>query len=150
MKAKLGILGAWLVMAACTSGDPPSFESFEIWDGQPESAGATLVRPTADGTLTLRLDRLYTGRARLRTSGRGERCIYRIFSFSWNPPSRQFNCTPETAERQIIDEGIPTWRGDVSRVNEHRLTISVAEYDSASRSELNRFTPHTFNVTFQP
>ncbi len=139
-----------LAGAACRSDDPPTLDSYEIWDGPPGGASARQVMPGPDGTLTLSLDRMYTGRAYLRTSGRADRCIYRVFSYTWDPPSRQFNCWPETGEHMTIDEGIPTWRGDVSRVTDYRLTISVAEYDSEQRTELSRYTPHTYTVVFRP
>ena len=128
--------------------DPPTLESFEIWDGAPGSVNSQRVIPATDGSIALRLDRLYTGRALLRTSARVDRCIYRVFSYTWSQPSRSFNCTPETSERMVVDEALSTARSEVAQVADHRITISVAEYDVGSRSELSRYTSSVLSVVF--
>jgi hypothetical protein len=154
MRVARHVLWAALLLApACASNDPPLLESFEIWDGEPESTGAVTVQPTDDGHITLRFNKVYTGRARLRTAGRDDRCIYRVFGYNWNLPSRDFNCTPETGKRMIIDEPIATWRSDVARVERGpgpRLMINVMEYDLADRHQLSHFRPYDFSVSFVP
>ncbi len=137
------------VAGGCGSpSDPPTLESFEIWDGAPGSVSSRRVDPETDGSIALRLDRLYTGRALIRTSARVDWCIYRVFSYTWSQPSRSFNCTPETGERMVVDETLSTARSDVSQVADHRITISVAEYDVGSRSELSRYTSRVLTVVF--
>jgi hypothetical protein len=148
--SRAGLVACALLASACASNEPPRLESFEIWDGSPGAPGARQIQPGGDGGLTLQLDRAYTGRAHLRTAGRGDRCIYRVFSFTWQPPSREFACAPETDERLTIDEIISTSRFDVQRVREHSLTVALSEYDSASRQGLSQTVVRTFAVTFVP
>lgn len=150
MRSSVALLVAVLSAAGCVSNEPPTLESYEFWNGVPGAAGSQQVAVGPDGTLTLTIGKLYTGRAYIRTAGRGDRCIYRVFGHNWSPPSRQFTCTPESSKRLAVDESFGTWAGDLARTPEHSITISIAEYDVESRTELNRYTPVTIPVVVRP
>jgi hypothetical protein len=107
--------------------------------------------PAPDGTLTLKLDARYVGRARVRTAGRNDRCLYVIFAYNWRPPSREFECyTVETDERMVVDESILTYRTNVERATwDLKLTIQLREYDIASRQETHLLIPYEFPVRFE-
>ena len=158
----------WLL--GCQSNAPPRLDSFEIWTGpgntdiltvrgrvlvwfgNPGDPGTVRVMPGPDGTLTLKLDARYVGRAYLRTSGRSDRCLYTIFTYTWRFPSREFQCyAVETDEKLVVDESIYTYWSDVARMQGNwKLTIQLREYDIASRTETHPVViPHEFAVRFE-
>lgn len=139
------ILGVVVSMCAC-SGGSPRILSWEIWDGEPGAPGAVRVLPQADGTLRLVKDRLYHATSTVETAGRGDRCIYRVFSYTWFTSVRQFDCTPETSKTLVMDDYIATWRGDVARVTSHRVSVSLAEFDSETRQSTFHGPSESFAV----
>jgi hypothetical protein len=137
-----------LSATACHDTGPPSLIRYEIWQGRLGAPDSVQVMPAPDGSLTLRLDTSYTALAYLKTSARADRCVYRVFSANWAPPSRDFFCSPETSSNMVLTEDLFASRGDIARTPAPTLTISVAEYDVATRHELNRYTPYAFPVLF--
>jgi len=119
---------------ACSGGPAPRILSWEIWDGLPDAPGSTRVLPQADGQIRLAKDRVYHARATVKTAAHGDRCIYRVFSYTWLVSLRFFSCTPETSETLVIEDAIPTWRADVERVQTHVVSVSLTEFDSESRT----------------
>jgi hypothetical protein len=132
---------------------PPTLVRYEIAEGVPSCADCPLtgprVTPGADGFLVLRLNATYTARAFVRTTGRPDRCIYKVFSYSWWLPVRDFLCTPERVD-MIINEAIGTADFLVERDRFHRITVALSEYDIDARSNLSTQRLHDFPVRFVP
>jgi hypothetical protein len=132
---------------------PPTLVRYEIAEGEPSCADCPLtgapVTPGADGFLVLRLNTRYTARAFVRTTGRPDRCVYKVFSYSWWLPVRDFLCTAERVD-MIINETIPTADFLVERDRFHQITVALSEYDIDARSNLSTQRLYDFQVRFVP
>lgn len=133
---------------------PPRLVDYEIVEGVPACMGCALsgprVTPDADGVLVLRLDRRYTARSRVRTSGNPNHCIYKVVGYSWWLSNREFWCSGPQREEMVIDDDIDTRRWLVERTTSHRVTVWLQEYDIATRSGLFSQKLESFPVRFEP
>jgi hypothetical protein len=153
----LGTVAASLALAACgrSSVDlpPPILIRYEIAEGLPSCPGCPLtgdrVTPGADGVLVLRLGARYTARSFVRTAGRPDRCIWLIFRYSWDLPSRDFPCTREEVE-MTLDDRISAEPYLVTYDKNPRVVARLSEFDIDSRSRLSSQPLYDFPVRFVP
>src|SRR5580765_4834946 len=77
-----------LCALSCHSNASPTFVGFEVWTstptGTPPGGGAVLINPSADGSISLRLESWYLLRGQFRTPDRADRCLFRPVRYSWH------------------------------------------------------------------
>ena len=136
----------------------PRFVRYEIAESTtcngcpaPRPLPGPFLTPGPDGVLTLHRNRDYIVRVHVRTAGRGDRCIYKIVGWSWDPRSNHyFNCMPETGVEMEIDDQISTQDVFVRNTREPRITMSLTEYDTEKRKMLSRQLLPGMAVQFVP
>jgi hypothetical protein len=132
---------------------PPRLTRYEIAEGTPSCSGCALtgarVVPGSDGVLVLRLNVIYTARSYIQTGGHSDRCIYRVFGYSWWLPEHSFACTPER-EEMVIDDDIDTQAELVQMRTDQRVTAALSEYQTSSRQQISRQDLYDFAVRFVP
>jgi len=87
------------------------------------------VDPEPDGGFTLRRDTSHVARLQVRTSGQADRCLFRPFSYSWAPLSREYDCYPGVEDGVMtIDIGFGTWTVHLQQVSNYYLLVQLYEH----------------------
>jgi hypothetical protein len=146
-----------LVVVSCGSSgkddEPPRLIRYEIAEGTPPCPGCALtgprVAPGSDRVLVLRLNVHYTARSYVRTGGNSDRCIYRVFGYSWWLPEHSFYCTPER-EEMVIDDDIDTEAALALYGTDPRVKATLGEYETSSHRNISSQDLYDFPVRFVP
>jgi hypothetical protein len=124
---------AGMLSFGCGEPDAPTLVGLVVWEGYLANPGKPVLQrpvdPGPDGGFTLRQDTLHLARVQVRTSGRADRCLFRPFSYSWAPPSREYECYPEIQDGPMtIDVPFATWRTYLGRVSDYYLLVQLYEH----------------------
>lgn len=162
MRSALGIVMGVCALS-CQSHVRPILVGFEVWtataSGTPPGGGAVLINPSADGSISLRLDSWYSLRGDFQMPDRADRCLYRPVRYSWHvadPVAEKqspFPCYPGTGgilAREIL---VDTSRQDVAASQAAGVPpaflFEIREYDAASENFLYEGSSRSVPVRFE-